>query len=112
MQLSVQKFLPNSKPFTPRRDNALVIFHGLFGSKSNWFTFANVMAKRLEYPVYTVDLPNHGMSPFTSTFSIPSMREDLSNFFARESLSNFSLLGHSLVSVHHGSDFIWNNTFL
>ncbi|MBC8281770.1 MAG: alpha/beta fold hydrolase [Chloroflexi bacterium] len=40
----------------------LVILHGLFGSGKNWTGIAKQLAA--DFRVITVDLPNHGASPW------------------------------------------------
>ena len=49
----------------------LVIAHGLFGSGRNWATLARRFAE--SRPVATVDLRNHGDSPWTKTMGYPAM---------------------------------------
>ncbi|MGZ4520377.1 MAG: alpha/beta fold hydrolase, partial [Mycobacteriaceae bacterium] len=42
----------------------VVFLHGLFGQGRNWHTLALRLAEH-GYRVSTVDLPNHGRSPWT-----------------------------------------------
>jgi esterase len=72
----------------------LVILHGLFGSQRNW----QAVAKRLagSYHVYTVDLRNHGRSPWAPTMTFAEMSEDLKAFLDRHDLQSAIILGHSV----------------
>jgi esterase len=68
----------------------LVIAHGLFGSGRNW----GVIAKRLSQGrrVITVDMRNHGASPWTATHSYPELAADLAGVVP----GPMDLLGHSM----------------
>jgi pimeloyl-ACP methyl ester carboxylesterase len=68
----------------------LVIAHGLFGSGRNW----GVIAKRLSGSrrVITVDMRNHGTSPWTATHSYPELADDLADTVAGPA----DFLGHSM----------------
>ena len=68
----------------------LLIAHGLFGSARNW----NVIAKRLSEtrPVVTVDMRNHGASPWFDTQSYADMAGDLAEVIDGQA----DVLGHSM----------------
>lgn len=68
----------------------LLIAHGLFGSARNW----GVVAKRLSEDriVTTVDMRNHGESPWFDVHRYPNMAEDLAGAIAGQS----DVLGHSM----------------
>lgn len=68
----------------------LVIAHGLFGSGRNW----GVIAKRLSdgRKVVTVDMRNHGGSPWSESHQYRDLATDL----AELDLPRFDLLGHSM----------------
>ena len=68
----------------------LLIAHGLFGSARNW----NVIAKRLSAtrPVITVDMRNHGASPWFDTNSYLDMAADLAQVLRGPT----DVLGHSM----------------
>lgn len=68
----------------------LVIAHGLFGSGRNWATLARRFAE--SRPVATVDLRNHGDSPWTKTMGYPAMGADL----LAAAGDGAALLGHSM----------------
>jgi len=68
----------------------LLIAHGLFGSARNW----GVIAKRLSHnrQVITVDMRNHGASPWHDNHSYHDMAEDLAAVID----TPCHLLGHSM----------------
>lgn len=71
----------------------LVIAHGLYGSGRNW----GVIAKRLSDTrrVITLDMRNHGHSPFESTQSYEDMAHDLAELI-RHIGGPVDLCGHSM----------------
>ena len=71
----------------------LLIAHGLFGSARNW----GVIAKRLaeSRQVITVDMRNHGVSPWYDTQSYEDMAGDLAEVLARME-GPADVLGHSM----------------
>ena len=73
-------------------DVPLVIAHGLFGSARNW----NVIAKRLSEnrPVITVDMRNHGTSPWFDTQSYFDMADDLAKVIGQNGPCD--VMGHSM----------------
>ena len=76
-----------------RRQPALLIVHGLFGSARNW----GVVAKRLAEgrDVVTVDMRNHGASPRFPTQSYEDMATDLAQVIRAEG-APMDVLGHSM----------------
>ena len=68
----------------------LLIAHGLFGSARNW----GVIAKRLSAvrPIVTVDMRNHGSSPWHDTHSYADLADDLAEVIDRP----MDVLGHSM----------------
>ncbi|KAF5348438.1 hypothetical protein D9757_012782 [Collybiopsis confluens] len=79
-----------------RTESALVILHGLFGSKRNWSSFMKAFTRDLDAPVYALDLRNHGHSQHTSPMTYSAMAADVLRFIEQKSLSQVSLLGHSM----------------
>lgn len=75
---------------------AVVLAHGLFGSKQNWRSVARDMAKRFAVPIYAVDLRNHGASPAIDGMNFADMASDLVQFIEEQSLENTLLVGHSM----------------
>ena len=72
----------------------VVILHGLFGSGDNWLGVARAIES--EYTVLLPDLPNHGGSPHTSSFSYPEMAEAVVEFLSEEEIPRCILTGHSM----------------
>lgn len=97
MRLAFEKFLPAS--FPNKTGDAVVILHGLFGSKSNWKSFALRSAPLIKFPIFTVDARNHGESRHVDEMSIENMCEDLHEFVQEQKIKRVSLLGHSMVST-------------
>jgi len=60
---------------------ALVILHGLFGSSRNWASIAKVLAAR--HRVYSVDLRNHGESPWSDEMTYAAMADDIAALLHR-----------------------------
>jgi len=77
----------------PTDQHGLLIVHGLYGSARNW----GVIAKRLarDRQVITVDLRNHGASPWHDSHSYADMAGDLAEVL-RSLEGPFDLLGHSM----------------
>lgn len=71
----------------------LLIVHGLYGSARNW----GVIAKRLsdERKVVTVDLRNHGESPWYPTHSYPDLAGDLEEVIGTLG-GRVDVVGHSM----------------
>lgn len=72
----------------------LVILHGLFGSGRNWAGIAKKLAAH--WRVLTVDLRNHGLSPWDADMNYPVMAEDVLALIEAEGLERPVLLGHSM----------------
>lgn len=72
---------------------ALLIAHGLFGSARNW----GAIAKRLsdDRQVLTVDMRNHGASPWHDSHSYPDLADDLRQVIDKVD-GPVDLLGHSM----------------
>ncbi len=71
----------------------LLIAHGLFGSARNWGSIAKRMAA--DRQVITVDMRNHGESPWFDTHSYPDMAADLAEVIAANG-GQADVLGHSM----------------
>jgi len=72
---------------------ALLVAHGLFGSARNW----NVIAKRLSggRRVVSVDMRNHGESPWHDSHGYDDLAADLAQVIEAEG-APMDLLGHSM----------------
>lgn len=72
----------------------VVILHGLFGSGSNWRSVARELAG--SHRVLSVDLRNHGASPWADSMSYLEMADDVLRLIEREDLSRPAVIGHSM----------------
>ena len=72
----------------------LIILHGLFGSGRNWTSIAKNLAAN--WRVMTVDLRNHGASPWDADMNYALMAEDVLALIEAEKLDSPVLLGHSM----------------
>ncbi|MGI9026801.1 MAG: alpha/beta fold hydrolase [Burkholderiaceae bacterium] len=72
----------------------VVVLHGLFGSSTNWRRIARALSDR--HRVFTVDLRNHGNSPWAATMAYAEMAEDVVALFDRLDLQKPDVLGHSM----------------
>jgi esterase len=72
----------------------IVILHGLFGSARNWQAIARRLAAH--HHVYTLDLRNHGASPWADTMSYHDLAEDVAAFVETRILAPTTVLGHSM----------------
>lgn len=73
---------------------ALVVLHGMLGSRRNWASMARHLSAH--FAVWTLDLRNHGASGHSSEMSYPVMASDLAAFLARERIRQPLLMGHSM----------------
>ncbi|VDD75166.1 unnamed protein product [Mesocestoides corti] len=76
--------------------NPVIILHGLLGCKRNWRSVACSLNAKGFGKVYCVDARNHGSSPWSTDTSYESMAEDLLNFIHDLSVTNVSVIGHSM----------------
>ena len=72
----------------------LVILHGLFGSKRNWSALAKQLGRT--HRVLTVDLRNHGESPWTDTHTYEAMAGDLAMLIEDHCHGKADVIGHSM----------------
>lgn len=72
---------------------SIVFCHGLFGQGRNWTTVAKALADR--HRVTLVDMPNHGRSDWTDTFSYVQMAESLASALPASD-SGHVVVGHSM----------------
>lgn len=82
---------------TDAPQRTLVMLHGLFGRGRNFTTVANLLVDRNpDLQVMLVDLPNHGRSPWTDTFSYTQMADAVAELIADVVDGPVVLLGHSM----------------
>jgi pimeloyl-ACP methyl ester carboxylesterase len=72
----------------------LVILHGLFGSKRNWSSIAKQLADSRR--VITVDLRNHGASPWSPVHDYPALASDVTRLVETRLGGRAAVLGHSM----------------
>jgi esterase len=72
----------------------LVVLHGLFGSSSNWRGVARQLAET--HTVHSVDLRNHGASPWADSMAYTEMADDVVQLMDRLGLKQAAVLGHSM----------------
>lgn len=76
---------------TPQDRPPLLIAHGLYGSARNW----GVIAKRVERHCLTVDMRNHGASPWYDSHSYPDLANDLAQVIEAHGVCA-DVVGHSM----------------
>ena len=74
--------------------NPLVIMHGLLGSSRNWGGIATGLAAN--HRVLTVDMPNHGASPWSETMDYPFMAREIDHFIKQHAAGRAAVVGHSM----------------
>ncbi|KAF8958234.1 Alpha/Beta hydrolase protein [Flammula alnicola] len=94
VELSYTSIIPEDGNATAK---ALVILHGLFGSKRNWGSLCKAFHRDMpDRPVYALDLCNYGSSPHASPMTYEAMASDVHNFIQDKQLKDVALLGHSM----------------
>jgi esterase len=72
----------------------LLVLHGLFGSSSNWRSVALRLAST--HTVHSVDLRNHGASPWADSMGYAEMADDVLQVCDRLRLKSPVVIGHSM----------------
>ena len=72
----------------------LLLLHGLYGSSSNWRRIAKSLSDA--HRVISVDLRNHGASPWAATMSYAEMAADVVALTTRLGFDAPAVLGHSM----------------
>jgi len=72
----------------------LLLLHGLFGSSSNWRGVARQLAA--SHAVHSLDLRNHGASPWADSMDYAAMADDVLQLMDRLGLKQSAVLGHSM----------------
>jgi len=79
---------------TESSGDTLVILHGLFGSARNWTGIARQLSNA--YKVVTVDMPNHGESPWLDNADYLNMASAVGDFLDGEGFGGATVMGHSM----------------
>lgn len=72
----------------------MVVLHGVFGSGRNWAGMAKQLAA--DHRIITVDMPNHGDSPWVDEVTYELMAIAVSDFLALHHLEGAAILAHSM----------------
>ena len=72
----------------------VLLLHGLFGARGNWRSVARALAPSRR--VVSVDLRNHGASPWADSMGYFEMADDVLRLIDRLGLERPSVLGHSM----------------
>ena len=72
----------------------LVILHGLFGSKRNWWSIARQLADTRH--VVVADLRNHGASPWDPVHDYPALAADVARLVETRLGGRAAVIGHSM----------------
>ena len=84
----------NTESVGENHSQAILILHGLFGSASNWRRIARALSEN--YRVISVDMRNHGESPWDDDMSYPAMAGDIAGLIDRLGLVRPHVIGHSM----------------
>jgi esterase len=72
----------------------IMLIHGLFGSMDNLSALRRQFTE--SFQVLSIDLPDHGKSAFTQTFSFVQYANLISELLDRLEIKQLSIVGHSL----------------
>ncbi len=72
----------------------VIILHGLFGQSRNWATIARALAET--HRVISVDMRNHGCSPWDDAMTYPEMADDIARLIETKTDGPAMLVGHSM----------------
>lgn len=81
--------------FGKENQKEILILHGLFGSKRNWFSIAKSIAN-FGYKVWALDLRNHGDSEWSKNHTYFDLALDVDNFLTEHNIKDACLIGHSM----------------
>lgn len=73
---------------------SVIILHGLFGQGRNWAMIARGLAET--HRVFSVDMRNHGDSPWDDEMTYPAMADDVARLIETQDRGPAMLIGHSL----------------
>lgn len=85
----------NYQFFEQNKDNTpVVLIHGLFGKQDNLGLLKNHLSE--QYSIITVDLRNHGQSPWSSEMNYELMSNDLFELLSTLNIPKATFIGHSM----------------
>eukprot|EP00794_Sanderia_malayensis_P019720 gene19720-21666_t len=90
----------------------ILIAHAMFGSKDNWHTMAQSMAKDTGREVIAFDLRNHGNSEHHPVMSYAAMTHDITHLMKKLSIQRCVLLGHSMAGKVVASTALQNSDLI
>lgn len=79
---------------TAQTDTPLVLIHGLFGDKDNLNGIRRLLIS--DYHILTLDVRNHGHSPWNNEMDYPCMADDVRELLDHHQCSSAFVLGHSM----------------
>eukprot|EP00045_Choanoeca_perplexa_P000029 m.12759 g.12759 ORF g.12759 m.12759 type:complete len:313 (+) comp10024_c0_seq1:95-1033(+) len=79
-------------------EGPFVFVHGLFGSRNNFRTLSKQFAAATQRDVLTVDLRNHGESPWNANMAYPALAADLAACLQEHvhTTTPATIIGHSM----------------
>lgn len=72
----------------------LLLIHGLFGNADNLAVVKRYFEKN--YNILSIDLPNHGLSPWSDRFSFNETIKSIIELLNHQNIQKTAVLGHSL----------------
>lgn len=72
----------------------VVLLHGLFGQGSNLGSIARALQNR--FTVHSLDLPDHGRSPWTEAASLETYASAVARWLDDRGMASAAVIGHSL----------------
>jgi pimeloyl-ACP methyl ester carboxylesterase len=76
---------------------AVLLIHGVAGCGRIWQPVASALADR--YHLVAPDLPGHGTSPRTGSYSLEAYSAEIDAFVAARELASLTLIGHSFGAI-------------
>jgi pimeloyl-ACP methyl ester carboxylesterase len=97
MKITQENESSSTTTTTGKKPLPLVIIHGLFGSKMNFYSFSRAQSREYNRDCYLLDLRNHGTSGHHDTdMTFKSMAHDIYAFLDKQGIEKCDLLGFSL----------------
>lgn len=87
----------------------VIFLHGMFGNKNNWKSIARQISEATGRTGISVDLRNHGQSPWSDVVGADAMAADVKNFLETGNIQKSIIVGHSMggrVALQFASMFV------